>query len=61
MPEGSGAMNNVIPIDVELIKGHLDRIVRTSVEETLNALLDAEVDRRDGSGFLHTELGGVFV
>jgi hypothetical protein len=27
------------------IKYHLDRVVRGSVEETLNALLDAEADR----------------
>ncbi len=36
---------NVITIDDELIKSHLDRVVRGSVEETLNALLDAEADR----------------
>jgi hypothetical protein len=35
-------LNNVITIDDERIKSHLDRGVRGSVEETLNALLDAE-------------------
>ena len=40
-----GALNNVIRIDDERIKGHLDRIVRGTVEGTLNALLDAEADR----------------
>lgn len=40
-----GPLNNVIRIDDERIKGHLDRIVRGTVEETLNALLDAEADR----------------
>src|SRR6187549_2131009 len=40
-----GALNNVVRIDDERIGGHLDRVVRGSVEETLNALLDAEVDR----------------
>jgi putative transposase len=40
-----GALSNVIRIDDERIKGHLDRIVRGTVEETLNALLDAEADR----------------
>jgi putative transposase len=40
-----GALNNVIRIDDERIKGHLDRIVRGTVEETLNSLLDAEADR----------------
>jgi transposase-like protein len=29
----------------ERIKSHLDRVVRGTVEETLNALLDAEADR----------------
>jgi putative transposase len=38
-------LNNVIAIDDERIKNHLDRVVRGSVEETLNALLDAEADR----------------
>ena len=36
---------NVITIDDERIKNHLDRVVRSSVEETLNALLDADADR----------------
>jgi putative transposase len=30
-------LNNVITIDDERIKNHLDRVVRGSVEETLNA------------------------
>jgi Transposase, Mutator family len=38
-------LNNVITIDDERIKSHLDRVVRGSVEETLNALLEAEADR----------------
>jgi transposase-like protein len=37
-------LNNVITIDDERIKNHLDRVVRGSVE-TLNALLEAEADR----------------
>jgi putative transposase len=40
-----GPLNNVIRIDDERIKGHLDRVVRGTVEETLNSLLDAEADR----------------
>src|SRR5690348_12152740 len=39
------SLNNVITIDDERIKNHLDRVVRGTVEETLNALLDAEADR----------------
>ena len=38
-------LNNVITIDDERIKSHLDRVVRGTVEETLNALLDAEADQ----------------
>src|SRR5437763_4946624 len=38
-------LNNVITIDDERIRNHLDGVVRGSVEETLNALLDAEADR----------------
>src|SRR3974390_1683857 len=45
-----GALNNVIRIDDERIKGHLDRIVRGTVEETLNGLLDAEADRLCNAG-----------
>jgi len=41
----SGNTNNVIRIDDEQIKGHLDRVVRGTVEETLNALLESEADR----------------
>jgi hypothetical protein len=38
-------LGTVITIDDERIKSHLDRVIRGSVEETLNALLDAEADR----------------
>ena len=38
-------LNNVVTIDDERIKSHLDRVVRGSVEETLNALLDAATHR----------------
>src|SRR5262249_49636599 len=38
-------IHNVITIDDERIKSHLDRVVRGTGEETLNALLDAEADR----------------
>jgi putative transposase len=36
---------DVITIDDERFKSHLDRVVRGSLQETLNALLDAEADR----------------
>ncbi len=47
MSEDSEAkvLSNVVRIDEEQIRDHLGKIVRGSVEETLNALLDAEADR----------------
>lgn len=42
-------LSNVIQIDDQRIQDHLGRIVRGSVEETLNALLDAEADRLVGA------------
>ncbi len=45
----TGELSNVVHIDDDRIKDHLGRIVRGSVEETLNALLDAEADRLVGA------------
>jgi putative transposase len=36
---------SVIRVDEEELRGHLDEVVRTSVEETLNGMLNAEADR----------------
>jgi len=45
----------VVQIDEGRIKAHLDEVVvRATVEETLNALLDAEAERQ-----LHTKAGEV--
>ena len=38
-------LNQVIQIDEGKIQAHLGEVVRSTVEETLNALLDAEADR----------------
>lgn len=38
-------LNNVIKIDTQQIKSHLGEMVRSTVEETLNTLLEAEADR----------------
>ncbi len=38
-------LGNVVQIDEARIRDHLGELVRGSVEETLNALLDAEADR----------------
>ena len=37
-------LSKVIRIDENEIRGHLDEMVRGTVEETLNAMLDAEAD-----------------
>src|SRR5262252_7928731 len=39
------ALGNVIRIDDDRVREHLGRIVRGTVEETLNTMLDAEADR----------------
>lgn len=41
----SVAMKDVLRIDERAVRGHLDEVVRSTVEETLNGLLDAEADR----------------
>ena len=47
--DSTKGLSNVIRIDDERIQDHLGKIVRGSVEETLNALLDAEADRLCGA------------
>ena len=44
-----GDLPGVIRIDESQLKGHVDRVVRQSVEETLNGLLDAEADALCGA------------
>ena len=39
----------IVDINEDEIRGHLDEMVRESVEDTLNALLDAEADRLCGA------------
>ena len=43
-------MGQVIQIDEALIRDHLGEMVRGTVEEALNAMLDAEADRLCGAG-----------
>lgn len=38
-------LNRVIKIDEAQIHSHLDEMVRDTVEETINKMLDAEADR----------------
>src|ERR1700745_664380 len=46
---GVKAMGQVIQIDEARIRDHLGEMVRGTVEETLNALLDAEADQLCGA------------
>src|SRR6202047_3801380 len=48
--DGLKAMGQVIQIDEARIRDHLGEMVRGTVEETLNAMLDAEADRLCGAG-----------
>ena len=46
---GSKPLGSVVQIDDGKIRAHLDEVVRATVEETLNALLDAEADHLCGA------------
>ncbi|PRD41700.1 IS256 family transposase [Phyllobacterium phragmitis] len=48
--EKDAAMGQVIRIDEARIKDHLGEMVRGTVEEALNTMLDAEADRLCGAG-----------
>ncbi len=45
----SSVPGSVIQVDEEKIRGHVDEVVRSSVEATLNGLLDAEADQLCGA------------
>ncbi len=47
--DSTKSLSNVIRIDDDRIQDHLGKMVRGSVEDTLNALLDAEADRLVGA------------
>ena len=49
MTNDTKTLNNVVKIDETRIKDHLGEMVRGSVEDTLNALLDAEADAMCGA------------
>jgi hypothetical protein len=44
MPEGM-VRGKIVELNEEVIKAHLNTVVWSTVEETLNALLDTEADR----------------
>ncbi|MEO1525496.1 MAG: IS256 family transposase [Planctomycetota bacterium] len=41
----SEELRDAIKVDGEAVRGHLDELVRSTVEETLNQMLDAEADK----------------
>ena len=43
-------LRQAIVVDTEKVRGHLDEVVRSTVEATLNQLLDEEADRIAGAG-----------
>jgi putative transposase len=49
MKKDSKTLNKVVQIDDARIQDHLGELVRSSVEETLNAMLDAEADELCGA------------
>lgn len=48
--QSNAPMGNVVQIDEAKIQDHLGKVVRGTVEETPNGLLDAEADRVAGAG-----------
>ena len=49
-------LSNVIKIDQAQVQAHLGEVVRSTVEETLNAMLDAEADQLcNAQRYEHTE------
>ena len=48
--EGKSSQGKIIQIDEEQIKGHLDEMVRGTVEDMLNGMLDAEAEQLVGAG-----------
>ena len=43
-------VEQLVQVDEAKIRGHVDEVVRSSVQETLNGLLDAEADQLCGAG-----------
>jgi len=49
MGDDSTATLGALRVDEGKLKGHVDEVVRSSVEETLNGLLEAEADALCGA------------
>lgn len=48
--ESTAGLSGALRIDTEKVRSHVDEVVRSTVEQTLNALPDAEADRVAGAG-----------
>ncbi len=48
-PQPAKPLGEVIHIDQDLVQQHLGEVVRSTVEQTLNAMLDADADRLCGA------------
>jgi hypothetical protein len=46
-----GIVPNIVSVNEEKIQGYVDQVVRETVEETLNGLLDAEAALAGASSF----------
>ena len=49
--EGSPVTDTIITLNEQTLKNQLGELVRASVEETLNKMLDAEADHLANAGF----------
>src|SRR5687768_50715 len=47
--EGAASLNGAFSVDAGAVRAHVDEVVRGTVEQTLNALLDAEAERACGA------------
>lgn len=55
--ESIASLKVAFSVDAEAVRVHVDEVVRGTVQETLNALLDAEADRACGAGRQDTRSG----
>lgn len=55
--DSTGSLGKIIQIDESQIQAQLTRVVRGTVEETLNGLLDAEAERLVNAGRLRPRRG----
>lgn len=48
--DGANPLTEAFTVDAAKVRAHVDEVVRSSVEQTLNSLLDAEADRLCNAG-----------